>query len=660
MKVSEKKWIRLRIYVVAVFFLLGFGAVFVRACQLQVLERNRLRAIAAAGYRDTVKLPPKRGTIYDREGHELALSVEVASVYAHPKRVKDKRETARRLSRILGERERTIRRRLNSKRPFVWIKRRIDPEKAKQVTEMGEEGLGVTMETRRFYPGCEVGAHLLGFAGMDNQGLEGLERNYDDLLQGPQYSLVQMRDALGRTFAMSRPIPSGHELHSLILTIDKDIQYKAHQTLMAAVSRTRAKGGHCLVVDPETGEILAMSVAPEFNPNIFSEYSSGQWRNRAITDCFEPGSTLKTFLLAAALEEGAVSPSTRFNCEEGKYKFGGRIIHDTHKYGTLSVPEVIAFSSNIGAVKMGERLGYAKFYDYLKAFGFGARTGVNLPGEREGFVRPVAQAKPIDQATTFFGQGMTTTSLQLAMAMAAIANGGKLMRPYVVKAILDASGDVVEEAGPKVVRRVVSERTAKRVAEILEGVVSEEGTAEKAAIEGYACAGKTGTSQKVDPRTKAYSRTKYVATFVGFAPADRPRLVILVMVDEPKGLAYGGLVAGPAFSELGSWTLNYLRVDPQIKEVKKRGAPQAGVLEVARELYEEHKEEALERIPLQLKAGLAPDFTGLSMREVLRESRSFDLNVALEGSGFAYKQSPRAGSRLSKKKEITVSFRPPT
>jgi cell division protein FtsI (penicillin-binding protein 3) len=652
MKVSEKRWIRLRIYSVAFFFLIGLGVVIVRALQLQILERERLCAIADAGYRDTIKLPPTRGSIYDRAGHELALSIEVSSVYAHPHRIKDKGAVAKQLARILGERESTLHRRLKSKSPFVWIKRRIDPDKARQVESLGEKGLGVTAESRRFYPGCEVGAHLIGFTGMDNQGLEGIEKSYDSLLQGPQYSLVQMRDALGRAFSVSRPIPSEHELHSLVLTINKDIQYKAHQALVSTVNRTKAVGGQCLVVDPDTGEILAMSVVPEFNPNIFSEYSSDQWRNRALTDSFEPGSTIKAFLLAAALEEGVVTPSTQFHCEEGKYRIGGHVIHDTHEHGILTVSEIIALSSNIGTVKMGERLGYQKFSGYMEAFGFGSKTGLRLAGERDGYIRPVQAAKPIDQATSYFGQGMTATSLQLAMAMGAIANGGKLMRPYVVKAIVDASGTVVEETRPEVIRNVVSHTTAKRVAKILEEVVGEKGTGSKAAISGFTSAGKTGTSQKVDPETKRYSRSKYVASFVGFAPADRPRLVIVVSIDEPKGGAYGGMVAAPVFSEVGQWTLNYLRIDPQIRVVEEKKSPSEDWPEGP------DKGESLDQIPLRFKAGVVPDFRGLSMREVLREGRWLGLQIVPEGSGLAFQQVPLPGSPLTKN-EILVSFRPP-
>ncbi len=651
MKVKEKKWIRFRIYLVAFFFLAGLGTILARAYQLQVLERDRLASIALAGYRGTIKLLPKRGTIYDREGHELAVSVEVESVYAHPNLVKRKNDAAKELSRALNLNRRKILGLLRGDSPFVWIKRKISPKEVKRVRALGLEGVGFTTETRRYYPGREIGAHVIGFAGADNQGLEGLERKYDAVLKGPEHTLVKMRDALGRPFYISRPTSKGPEMHDLVLTIDKDIQYRAQQALQRAVTKTRAKSGQCIILNPETGEILAMAVVPLFNPNIFWKYKPDQWRNRAITDSYEPGSTLKTFLLSAALESRIVSPRTTFYCEEGKFQFASHIIHDTKGFGTLTVSDIIVFSSNIGAVKMGQKLGYEKFLTYLEKFGFGSKTGIDLNGEISGFIRPSNQAKEIDRANLFFGQGMTASSLQIALAMAAIANGGELMRPFVVKAIRDQSGRVVKEMKPQVIRKVISTKTARNVARILEGVVSEDGTAPLAAISGYRVAGKTGTSQKVDPRTRSYSNKDYVAIFVGFVPADKPRMVILMTVDEPEGKPYGGLVAGPAFQEVGTWALNYLGITPQVKLAAAKIEPETQGPKVSRLI---HRPRTLEKKP-----GLLPDFRGQSMREVLIGGKALGLNVVLEGTGLAVRQTPQPGSSLKKIDTVKVSFRPP-
>jgi len=370
MKVREKNWIRFRMYLVAAFFLVGLGTIWARAYQLQVLQRDKLTTMARVGYRDTVKLPPKRGTIYDREGHELAVSIEVDSVYAHPKHVKKKSETAHRLSKILSMDRNSILRRLNKKRSFVWIARKISEEKGRQIKALKLAGVGFTKESRRYYPGREIGAHLIGFSGEDNQGLEGLERKYDRLLKGPERTLVQMRDALGRPFFISREASHGEPMHNLILTIDKDIQYKAQEALKAAVKKTKAKSGQCIVINPETGEVLAMAVVPLFNPNVFKKHQPFQWRNRIITDVYEPGSAVKPFLLAAALDGNIVTPNTKFYCEDGKYRVANHTIHDTKKYDFLSAAEIVAFSSNIGAVKIGKRVGYEKFTAYLKKFGF--------------------------------------------------------------------------------------------------------------------------------------------------------------------------------------------------------------------------------------------------------------------------------------------------
>ncbi len=646
MKVNEKKWIRFRIYLVASFFLAGFGTILTRAYHLQIQKNDYLDSRARKGYIGTTKLPAKRGTIYDREGRELALSVKVGSVFAHPNRIKNKAKAAKQLARILKKKRSSILKRIKTKKSFVWLERRIPPGRAQLVKAANLEGVGITNEIKRYYPGKESGAHLIGFVGNDNQGLEGIEKKYDSFLKGPQTGLVQMRDALGRSFSIDSPILSDHKMHNLVLTIDKDIQAKAQEALRSAVKKARAKAGNCVVMDPETGEILAMAVVPEFNPNDISKYRPNQWRNRSIADCFEPGSTIKAFLLSACLEERVLTPNTRVDCEQGKFKIGGRTIHDTKEYGILSVSDAIMISSNIGGVKMGQWLGYETFSDYLYKFGFGKRIGSDFLGERKGFIRQAEKTREIDQANLYFGQGMTGTTLQLASAMAVIANGGKLMHPYVVKAIVDESGQTVKETKPKMIRRTISKKTSKITARILERVVSEEGTAPAASIEGFKVAGKTGTSQKVDPRTRRYSWSKYVASFVGFVPVDNPKLVIAIAIDEPKGIHYGGLVSGPVFRELGKWSLNYLRINPQIRLVKDRG-------DVKKSTNKPNQ------IAIKVKEGTLPDFSGLGMREVLTKARALGLNVLIEGSGFAVKQTPGPGVALERANTLKVMFQPP-
>ena len=650
MKVRQKKWIRFRIVLVAIGMILGLGVVVTRAFHLQVLERQRLAEMARKGYVHAAVLPPERGTIYDRDGHALAVSVEVGSVYAHPKRVTDKAEAANALGRVLSEDPAEILKALTSEANFVWIQRKAPSAVARQAENLNLEGVGTVRETGRYYPGREIAAHLVGFVGTDNQGLEGLEKKYDQALTGPPIQLIRMRDALGRPFAVTRPGSADQQMHSLVLTIDKDIQYRAQRALEAAVSQARAKGGQCVIVDPHTGEVLAAAVVPGFNPNVFLQYPRSNWRNRVITDTFEPGSTMKAFLLAAGLAESAVTPSTRFDCEQGAFQLGGHTINDVHKYGVLSVADIVVHSSNIGALKIGQKLGYETYARYLGGFGFGEPTGVDLLGERSGFVRSAKATRPIDEATVFFGQGLTVTSLQLTMAMAAIANGGKLLRPYVVKTMVDEGGRVVKENYPRVVRRVISTEIARTVSGILQEVTGTRGTAPRAAIEGFQVAGKTGTAQKVDPKTKLYSKNKFIALFVGFVPVERPRLVVLVMVDEPRGTIYGGTVAAPVFRDVAGWALHYMRVEPDLQpRTQTRTAVQRSV---------PAKTVALAAAP-EGAGDRVPDFRGLGMREVLRKGQALGLHVVPEGSGVAVKQEPKPGAAVQSAGRLRVWFSPP-
>ena len=657
MKVNEKKWIRIRIYLVAVFFLFCFSTVLSRAVQLQVFEKNKLQAMAKDGYRKIVQLPPRRGSIFDREGHELAVSLEVGSVYAEPRQITDKAGTARQLALHLDIPVKTILSLLKKDRGFVYIQRKIPTSKIEQIRSLGLQGIGFTKETKRFFPGKEIAGHVLGIVGDENQGLEGIEKKYDDLLRGEAQVLVQMKDALGRPFYISKPAEEKRDTHNLVLTIDKDIQYKAQQALEKALVKSKGKSGQCVIMDPETGEILAMATAPPFNPNMFRSHSPDEWRNRVIADCYEPGSIIKAFLLAAALETNTVTPNTKFDCENGKFNLADIVIDDSKKHQILTAADIVVVSSNIGAYKIGNELGYEKFYDYLKKFGFGQRTGVDLIGERHGVIRPPETANEVDRATVYFGQGMSASSLQLATAMAAIANGGKLMRPYIVKAITDESGKTVKEFYPHMVRRVISSDTARTVSRILEDVVSERGTAPPAAIEGYRVAGKTSTAQKVDPRTGRYSHRNFTAAFVGFAPINRPRLVILVMIDEPRGVTYGGLVAGPVFKEIGQWALGDLKVQPQLRLAGAEAATRNRISDKVKAPSNNIKTGASPEI----KAGenLLPDFRGLTLREVLKDISILGLDITFEGSGRAYAQDPAPGVPMDEITSVKVSFRPP-
>lgn len=659
MKTSDKKWIRFRIYLVAIFFIIGLGANMLRAYQLQVLKRDELKELALSGYKDVVKLPPKRGTIYDRDGHELAVSVEVGSIYANPRQIEDKNLTAGHLALSLDESSRDIQRLLEKDSFFAWIQRRVSPETINRIKSLELKGIGFVTETRRYYPYKDIAGHLLGFAGDDNKGLEGIEKFYDDVLKGPEETLIQMTDAIGRPFYISEPVGDGQDMKNIVLTIDKDIQYKAQEALEAQVKQSKAKSGQCIVMDPDTGEILAMVVAPSFNPNIFGEYSSADWRNRTVTDCYEPGSTMKAFLFSTAIEDNIISPNTTFYCENGDYVVSGKHIHDdVHKFETLSASDIVVLSSNIGAVKMGEKVGYERFYNSLKDFGFGEKTGIDLLGERSGFIRSPESSREIDQATTYYGHGILVTSLQLVTAMSSIANGGRLMRPYLVKEVTDQSGNVVKSNQPVMVRRVLSEATTRKVTSVLEEVTTDEGTAEKAAIPGYRVAGKTGTARKVDEQTGQYSNRKHVSIFVGFVPVNDPKMVILVMIDEPQGFNYGGLVAGPVFSEIGKWALNNMRIKPDLMVASSDTVRSPVTENKAGSKANVVRKPIVEKATDEDPSDGVPDFTGWTMREVLQKGKMLGLDVIIDGTGTAAAQSPEAGSSLEGITSINVTFKP--
>ena len=651
MKIKDKKWIRIRIYITGICFFLVFCLIFLRAYQLQILKGSQLSSLAKKGYTGKFTLVSQRGTIFDRNGKELALSIEVDSLCCYPKKVKNKKTAATRLARALGLNKREVLKKLQSSRSFAWIKRKVTPEEINRVQKLNITGIDFTKESRRYYPCMETGAHVIGFASQDNKGLEGIELRYNRYLEGQETKFSRIHDALGRALNFDGPRIEKQAPSNLILTLDKDISYKAQKALREAVRKSRARSGVCIVMRPQTGEILAMAVVPEFNPNIFWQYQPYEWRNRAITDCFEPGSTQKAFLLAGALEEGVVSPETVLNCEKGEYPIGSFIIHDSKPYGMLKVREILKFSSNIGAIKIGQRLGAERFNYYLKRFGFGEQTGIDFPGERKGTLRPIRNMSLVGKNTLYFGQGISVSPLQLAMAFGAIANGGHLMRPYIVKSIVDQRGEAIQNFYPSIIRDVISPETAKKVRGVLEGVVRKDGTAPKAAIKKYSVAGKTGTAQKVDPLRKTYSNKKFVSIFGGFTPSDSPALVILVALDEPKGIPYGGIVAAPVFSDVGCWTLNHLNVTPSFPPA----VLMAGQQDLSHPIKRKEKIEILRPdFP-----GSIPNLIGLGVRDVLKKAKQLGLQVVIKGSGMVVKQVPKPGTPLKKDRSLTVTFQPP-
>jgi len=560
---SPKRWLTFRIYTILSVFILLLLIIIFRAFQLQITEKDKLTQLVEKQYLKYVKLSPKRGIIYDRKKRELAISIEVDSVYARPGEVKNKKGVAKKLSPILQISYRNLKSNLESDRPFVWLKRRVSPSKARKIGNLNLEGVGFIKESKRFYPNKELASHCLGFAGIDLKGLEGIELNYDSYLKGkPGYLLVE-RDALGRNiYTQNIKQVDATKGYNLQLTIDKTIQHFVEKALEEGMKKSKAKAGVTIVMSPKTGEILALAVRPTFNPNNFWDYSPPQWRNRAVTDAFEPGSTFKTFLISSALEERIFKPQDIFYCENGSYPFGGKVIHDVHKYGWLTLSKIIKHSSNIGACKIAENLGRETFYSYIRKFGFGSKTGIDLPGETSGLLALPYRWSRMHLGTISFGQGISISPLQLITAFSAIANDGVLMKPHLVKTIFDDRGKIIKEFHPESRGEIITQRTANQVTSILETVVEEGGTGENACIPGFRIAGKTGTAQKVDQQTRQYSKSKETGSFMGFLPADDPKLAMIVIIDEPQGISYGGTVAAPVFKEAASHIIRYLNIPP--------------------------------------------------------------------------------------------------
>lgn len=548
---------------IAIILMMAFSVVLCRLFQLQVLQAGELTAKADRQHRKIVVLEGPRGTIVDRQGKVLAANVDVPSVFGVPTSLEDPAGVAKDLGRLLHIKADEIERRLKQERSFVWIARKLDPDVGRSLEALSLDGIGTVMEGRRFYPKGFLLAHVLGFAGLDGQGLEGLERRYEPYLRGEKQMVVLQRDALGRTVfpkGLQEQGPSAG--HNLTLTIDEVVQYIAEKELDEAVRTTRAKGGIVVVMEPKTGAVLALAVSPRFDPNELKSLSADRWRNRALTDVYEPGSTMKVFVAAAALEEKIMTPTTSVYAEQGEMTVAGTVIHDHERYGWLTFSQVIEKSSNIGAAKTGMALGEHRLYRSLRAFGFGERTEVDLPGEVAGLLRDPKDWGRRSVASISMGQEVGVTPMQLVTALSAVANGGVLMKPYLVQSILDGRGRVVYDAAPQAKRRPMSQETARTLGTILEGAVSR-GTGAKAILPGFRVAGKTGTAQKIDPATGGYSATKLVGSFAGFVPAEDPKLAIVVTLDEPQGEAWGGAVAAPVFRRVAEQALPALGVYSQ-------------------------------------------------------------------------------------------------
>jgi cell division protein FtsI (penicillin-binding protein 3) len=555
-----------RLYFLGGLLILWAAFICARLINLQVVHYGDFEQRAQRQQQRTIEVSARRGVIFDRSGHELAMSVEVDSAFAVPSEISDQEGTARILSKVLHADSAEILARFKSSHAFCWVARKLDPQTADRIRALNLKGIYFQKEPKRFYPKREMAAQVVGYVGMDDEGLGGIERGFDSELRGAAGKMLISRDARGHWFGRAEHDPDPGQ--NIVLTVDEKIQYIAERELDQAMRETRAEAGTVIVQNPHTGEILALANRPTFNPNNFHGISQAQLKNRAVSDIYEPGSTFKIVTIAAALEEKVTRPEEVVDCQMGSIVINGMRIHDHKPYGLLNVEQIIANSSDVGAIKIGLRLGEQRFDQYIRAFGFGSQTGIELPAETRGLTKPVSRWSKVSIGAISMGQEIGISAVQLAGLISTIANNGVWVAPRIIKTsppvgienAVGASGTIAPASlRPADQRRVISSTTAEQMKKMLQAVV-QYGTGPKAQLEGYSAAGKTGTAQKVDPATGAYSKTKYVASFAGFAPVHDPAVTIVVILDSAIGLHQGGQVSAPVFSRIAQQVLAYMNV----------------------------------------------------------------------------------------------------
>jgi cell division protein FtsI (penicillin-binding protein 3) len=690
--IALTKWARVRVILVGLG-LACFGLVLAgRFFHLQIIQGSFLREELDKEVKKQCPILPVRGLIMDRNGVELAISTQVSSLVAHPGQIKNPDLISKELAGVLGMPTTDLKRILTRTKPFVFIKRCLTPEKEeafrawKDMTESrvlaarkkderaDEDAVYLIPEARRYYPQQWLAGPILGFCDIDGNGLEGLESYFNQDLYGKPKSCVNMRDARGNIVVSGEQAWDPDVMgNNLVLSIDRTIQYIAEKELQKGVEHWNAAGGMVMVSNPQTGEILAMAQVPRMDPNMPSHYPKEARQIRLLTDAIEPGSAYKVFIVAAALDAGVVKPTDQFHCENGTWAMSAKeVIHDVHPYGGLTVTQVITKSSNIGAAKISNKLGPRNLDEYLRAFGFGRKTGVQFPGETTGLLKNHQRCRSlIDKVTTAFGQGVSVSVLQLNSALAAIGNGGVLMQPLLLKEIVSPRGEKVKEFKPHPVRRVLSQETAAAMLTIMETVTQQGGTAAGMSPPGFSAAGKTGTAQKVVGR--AYSHSKYNSVFMGLVPAHKPVLAITVIIEESKGAIYGGVVAAPIFKEVAGQALRVLGYYPQPDKTDSVLAKNRPTVPNAAPVPRP------EVIPLQTAAivgpleiqklaatpepaigplKVMPDLKGMTIRRAMKLLHSSGVRCRMQGTGLAVSQDPPPGSPLKPETVCVVKFEP--
>jgi cell division protein FtsI (penicillin-binding protein 3) len=535
----------------------GFFAVFFRLSELMIVNHGLFSEKAKSQQIKAEDIQVRRGGIYDRKGRDLAVNIELESLYANPEEIAIERKRMNSLSIILGMKPKAIQAKISSDKRFAWVYRKLTQDKATKIREMNIKGFGFIPEAKRFYPKGELASHVIGAVGLDNQALEGIEHKYDSYLKASGGKVYFSRDASGRM--LSSGVNMESKGHDILLTIDEGLQYIVEKELKKAMSSWNAVASSAIMMNPFTGEILALANSPAFDPNEIGRADRNAIRNRVITDIYEPGSTFKLVVGAAALEEKIFDLNSTFDTSSGSIVVGGKVIRDAHKHDVLTFREVIKKSSNVGSIMIGKELGKKRLYKYAKLFGFGEQTGIDLPGEVPGWIRRPEKWSATSIGAISIGQEVAVTPLQILIAYSAIANGGYIVQPYIVSEIRDPEGDVSFFFKQKA-KRVISKKAAIKFKEVLKTVVEEGGTGKNAAIDGNQVAGKTGTAQLIDSKTKRYSRERFISSFVGFVPADNPKIALIVVIYEPKEQMFGGVVAAPVFRRIVDQSLSYMNV----------------------------------------------------------------------------------------------------
>lgn len=682
----EQEKVHVRLLILAGFALFWMMAIFGRVAYLQLFCHSEYLQRAARQQRHTIDIYPKRGVIFDRNMHPLAMSVPVQSAFAVPAEIKDRAMVAHLLSDAVGMPAEEIREKLDSGSSFVWIKRKLPPVKSDAVESLNLKGIYLQEENQRYYPKRDLAAHVLGFVDVDEKGLGGIEREYDHLIRGKEEKVVVMADARQRWFEGGEA-QQDHGIN-VVLTIDEKIQYIAERELATEIEKTHALAGSVIVQDPNSGAILALANWPKFNPNSATDVPTAARTDRAISDIYEPGSIFKLITLAAAFDQNLIRADEVFDCQNGAVTVAGHVIHDHKRYGLLTVADILAKSSDVGAIKVALRLGSPKFYEYMRAFGFGTPTGVDLPGESRGLVERLEHWGSYSIASISMGQEVGVTPLQMVTAVSSIANGGLLYKPQVVQqmrngdTILPLAGPSATSSEPK---RVIRPETAATLRQLMEGVILH-GTGPKARLDGWTAAGKTGTAQKIDPATGRYSPHSVIASFTGFAPINNPAVTILVSIDSPGGYPHeGGYVAAPVFKRIAEQILPYLDVpqdvplNPQMMQAAYRKKAEqeqqddslddlsAVDFNAQPERAEQGhaSEEAnakLRKSPEVLTSAddrgdtVVPDFSGKTMRDVSESCMRLGLDPVLVGTNVAVTQTPAPGAKVRRGTRVTVEF----